>query len=106
MIEHWSGSSGTSSPTLLHPATMRAAVLSEFGSPDVLSVAEVASPVRVNSEVLVKVAAAGVNPLDAETRAGTGVAAAIPGSQQRTLPGQTHQVKDEAIVPELVSFFA
>jgi len=78
MIEHWSGSSGTSSPTLLHPATMRAAVLSEFGSPDVLSVAEVASPVRVNSEVLVKVAAAGVNPLDAETRAGTGVAAAIP----------------------------
>lgn len=35
-----------------------------------------------------------------------GVADAIPGSVHRTLPGQTHQVKDEAIAPELVAFFA
>ena len=34
-----------------------------------------------------------------------GVAAAIPGSVRRTLAGQTHQVKDEAIAPELVAFF-
>jgi pimeloyl-ACP methyl ester carboxylesterase len=35
-----------------------------------------------------------------------GVAAAVPGSVKRTLAGQTHQVKDEAIKPELVEFFA
>jgi pimeloyl-ACP methyl ester carboxylesterase len=34
------------------------------------------------------------------------VAATVPGSVHRTLPGQTHQVKDEAIAPELVEFFA
>jgi pimeloyl-ACP methyl ester carboxylesterase len=33
------------------------------------------------------------------------VAAAVPGAVHKTLPGQTHQVKDEAIAPELVSFF-
>ena len=77
MIEQWSGSSGTSSPTLTHPKTMRASVISATGSPEVLSVAEVASPVRVNAEVLVKVAASGVNPIDAKTRAGQGVSSAI-----------------------------
>ena len=35
-----------------------------------------------------------------------GVASAIPGSIKRTLAGQTHQVKDDAIKPELVGFFA
>jgi pimeloyl-ACP methyl ester carboxylesterase len=35
-----------------------------------------------------------------------GVAAAIPGSVLKTLAGQTHQVKDEAIAPELIAFFA
>ena len=34
-----------------------------------------------------------------------GVAAAVPGSVAKTLAGQTHQVKDEAIAPELVAFF-
>jgi pimeloyl-ACP methyl ester carboxylesterase len=34
-----------------------------------------------------------------------GVADAIPGSVHRTLPRQTHQVKDEAIAPELIAFF-
>lgn len=33
------------------------------------------------------------------------VAAAVPGSVHHTLRGQTHQVKDEAIAPELVEFF-
>ena len=40
------------------------------------------------------------------TKAVADVAAAVPGSVHKTLPGQTHQVKDEAIVPELVAFFA
>lgn len=34
-----------------------------------------------------------------------GVADAVPGSVHHTLPGQTHQVKDEAIIPEIVAFF-
>jgi pimeloyl-ACP methyl ester carboxylesterase len=33
------------------------------------------------------------------------VAAAVPGAVQHTLPGQTHQVRDDAIAPELVAFF-
>ncbi|MDO9397035.1 MAG: NADP-dependent oxidoreductase [Herbiconiux sp.] len=77
MIEQWSGPSGTSSPTLTHPSTMRAAVVNGPGGPDAFSIVEVAAPLRINAEVLVKVAAAGVNPLDAKTRSGAGVAAAI-----------------------------
>lgn len=34
-----------------------------------------------------------------------GVAAAIPGSVHKTLAGQTHQVADAAIAPELIAFF-
>lgn len=77
MIEQWSGSPGVSSPTLTHPKTMRAVLLDSFGDATQLHVGTVDSPVRVNSEVLVKVAAAGINPLDAKTRAGKGVAYAI-----------------------------
>ncbi|MFP5355941.1 MAG: NADP-dependent oxidoreductase, partial [Gemmatimonadota bacterium] len=47
------------------------------GGPDVLHEAEVSLPVRANAEVVVKVLAAGVNPIDAKTRAGRGVAGAI-----------------------------
>lgn len=60
------------------PATMRAAVLDATGAADVLHPAEIETPVRVNAEVLVRVSAAGINPIDAKTRAGKGVSAAIP----------------------------
>lgn len=42
----------------------------------------------------------------AMTAAVDAVARAIPGSEKRTLSGQTHQVAASAIVPELVRFFA
>jgi len=58
--------------------TMRAIVIEGTGGPDVLSVAEVPLPQKVNAEFLVKVVAAGVNPIDAKTRAGKGVSALIP----------------------------
>ena len=77
MIEQRSGSPAASSPTLTHPATMRASVMSGIGGPEMLAIAEVPTPTRVNDEVLVKVAAAGVNPIDAKTRAGRGVSSAI-----------------------------
>jgi len=56
--------------------TMHAMVVNEWGAPDVLTPADVPLPVRANAEVVVKVMAAGVNPIDAKTRAGRGVAAA------------------------------
>lgn len=57
--------------------TMRAMVATGPGGPDVLHEAEVSLPVRANAEVVVKVLAASVNPIDAKTRAGRGVAGAI-----------------------------
>lgn len=59
------------------PKTMRAALLDAAGDPAALRIGETAAPDRVNAEFLVKVVAAGVNPLDASTRSGHGVFGAI-----------------------------
>jgi NADPH:quinone reductase-like Zn-dependent oxidoreductase len=84
-------SSGGSTPRTLSspvpervPETMRAVVFTEPGDPEVLTASELPTPVRVGSEVLVRVVAAGVNPVDAKTRAGRGVSGAtvppvVPG---------------------------
>lgn len=50
--------------------TMRAAVLTEFGDPGVLHIGRVPRPVPIPTEVLVRVHAAGVNPVDWKTRRG------------------------------------
>ncbi|WP_159499233.1 NADP-dependent oxidoreductase [Microbacterium sp. 18062] len=60
------------------PELMRAAVIDAVGDADALHIAEIPAPRPVVSELLVRVVAAGVNPIDAKTRAGRGVAAAIP----------------------------
>lgn len=63
------------------PTTMRAAVFDETGGVDALRLAEIAVPEPVLSELLIKVVAAGVNPIDAKTRAGGALAAAAgPGA--------------------------
>ena len=59
------------------PETMRAVVFDETGDPDVLPTATLPVPAPVISELLVRVVAAGVNPIDAKTRAGRGVSGAI-----------------------------
>ncbi|WP_438354074.1 NADP-dependent oxidoreductase [Microbacterium sp. CJ88] len=59
------------------PQTMRAAVIDATGAADALHPAELPVPAPVLSEVLVRVVAAGVNPIDAKTRAGRGVSTAI-----------------------------
>jgi NADPH:quinone reductase-like Zn-dependent oxidoreductase len=59
--------------------TMRAMTMSGAGGPDVLSMSEIDRPMRISSEVLVRVVAAGVNVIDAKTRAGRGPFAAITG---------------------------
>jgi len=57
-------------------STMRAVVARTTGGPDVLALVEVPMPSRVSAEFLVKVHAAGLNPVDWKTRAGRGAAAA------------------------------
>ena len=49
---------------------MRAVVVSEFGSPDVLRIETVPRPIPAPDELLVRVHAAGVNPVDAIVRRG------------------------------------
>ncbi|WP_184240639.1 NADP-dependent oxidoreductase [Conyzicola lurida] len=56
---------------------MQAILMEGSGGPEVLTCGTVEMPVTVNSEFLVKVVAAGVNPIDAKTRAGRGVTPAI-----------------------------
>jgi NADPH:quinone reductase-like Zn-dependent oxidoreductase len=51
-------------------ATMRAVMFDSYGSPQVLTLKEVPSPQTAAGEVLVRVHAAGVNPLDWKVRAG------------------------------------
>ena len=55
--------------------TMRAIVARAPGGPDVLSLAELPIPAKTGSEFLIRVHAAGINPIDAKTRAGRGPAA-------------------------------
>jgi NADPH:quinone reductase-like Zn-dependent oxidoreductase len=56
---------------------MRAVVQDAFGGPEVLHVAEVPQPAPIPTEVLVRVHAAGVNPVDWKTRTGKGAAGAL-----------------------------
>jgi NADPH:quinone reductase-like Zn-dependent oxidoreductase len=56
---------------------MRAISQNTFGGPEVLQLAEVEKPQPLPTEVLVRVHAAGINPVDAKTRAGSGVAGVL-----------------------------
>ncbi|MGP4100225.1 NADP-dependent oxidoreductase [Nonomuraea sp. KM90] len=58
-------------------STMRAIVQDAFGGPEVLRLAEVPRPVPLPTEVLVRVHAAGVNPVDWKTRGGYGMAGVL-----------------------------
>jgi NADPH:quinone reductase-like Zn-dependent oxidoreductase len=56
-------------PGWLYPG-MRAAFYTEYGDPDVLQVGDLPDPVTGPDDVVVRVAAAGVNPVDWKLRAG------------------------------------
>lgn len=60
------------------PEMMSAVVFDATGAPDVLYEASLRVPNPVLSEVLVRVVAAGINPIDAKTRGGAGVSGQIP----------------------------
>ena len=50
---------------------MKAAIINEFGDADVLKIIDVEKPVPNDEEVLIKIMAAGINPVDTKVRAGT-----------------------------------
>ena len=50
---------------------MKAAIINEFGKPGELQITEVNKPVITDDEVLIKMVAAGINPVDTKVRAGT-----------------------------------
>lgn len=56
---------------------MKAIVQHSFGGPEVLRLEEVPTPEPIPTEVQVRVRAAGVNPVDLETREGRGAAATL-----------------------------
>jgi NADPH:quinone reductase-like Zn-dependent oxidoreductase len=60
-----------------HP--MKAIVRTQYGSPDVLQFAEVATPTPADSEVMIKLCAASVNPLDLFLMKGAPWNRVIPG---------------------------
>eukprot|EP01029_Cantina_marsupialis_P003948 TRINITY_DN13976_c0_g2_i2.p1 TRINITY_DN13976_c0_g2~~TRINITY_DN13976_c0_g2_i2.p1 ORF type:complete len:142 (-),score=12.11 TRINITY_DN13976_c0_g2_i2:10-435(-) len=62
-------------------------VIPEFGSAEVLAFQEVDIPQPKAGEVLVKVAYAGINPIDVKTRAGLGWAAAENKDNLPWVPG-------------------
>ncbi|WP_245687538.1 NADP-dependent oxidoreductase [Streptacidiphilus griseoplanus] len=76
-------------------ARMRAVVQDDFGGPEVLRTAEVDRPSPIPTEVLVRVHAAGVNPVDAKTRAGKGMAG-LQGDPPLVLGWDVSGVVEEA----------
>ncbi|MEV4636920.1 NADP-dependent oxidoreductase [Actinoplanes sp. NPDC049548] len=58
-------------------STMRAVVQHQYGGPEVLHVEQVPRPQPLPTEVLVRVTAAGINPVDWKTRAGSGMAGVL-----------------------------
>ncbi|NGN64646.1 NADP-dependent oxidoreductase [Streptomyces sp. A7024] len=90
---------------------MRSVIQKSFGGPDVLEVTETERPHLYAGNVLVRVHAAGVNPVDAAVRSGTlpllgeppyGVGWDISGVVEEAAPGARFAVGDEVF--GLVSF--
>lgn len=82
---------------------MKAVRIHEFGTPDVLRYEDAPMPTLKTGEVLVRVHAAGVNPVDWKTREGYGIAR----MQQVTLPlivGWDVSGVVEAVAPDVTAF--
>ncbi|MEV4420813.1 NADP-dependent oxidoreductase [Patulibacter sp. NPDC049589] len=69
------------------PDTMRAIVAVAPGDPDVLELRDVPRPSPGPGQVLIRVAAAGVNPVDAKTRSGAGSARFVGDDGWPWIPG-------------------
>lgn len=88
-----------------NPAMMKAIIAHEFGGPEVLKYEDVARPQAKDGEVLVRVIAAGVNPVDTYVRSGkfgTPTLPVIPGRDiagivEEIGPGVTQSRKGDAV---------
>ena len=67
--------------------TMQQVQLVEWGGPEVLHLAEVPVPEPVRGHVVVRVQAAGVNPIDTTTRKGLGPAAQLADTSKPVVLG-------------------
>jgi len=79
---------------------MKAIVVREFGEPEVMKLEEVSTPEPTDSQVLVKIEAAGVNPVDTYLR--TGIHAHAP--RLPYTPGKDGAGIVEACGPEATKF--
>lgn len=83
---------------------MRAVVQKSFGGPEVLEIADIDQPQPLGGEVLIRVRASGVNPVDVAVRSGAypllgepsfGVGWDISGVVEEAGPGARFKVGDE-----------
>ena len=79
---------------------MRAILVREFGGPDVMRLENVPTPKPGQAEVLVKVRAAGVNPVEAYIRAGTYARKPVPPF----IPGADGAGEVESVGSEVTDF--
>src|SRR4051812_4834319 len=78
---------------------MRAAVMSEFGSPHVFEIRDVERPMPLPSEVVVRVRAVGINPVEAFIRSG-----AFPLQRPPAILGWDISGVVEEVVPGVTRF--
>jgi len=72
LVAYWTSGNTCDDPTTVVPSTaMKAVVYCDYGSPDVLKLEAVEKPVPSDSQLLIRVRAASVNPLDWHYMRGT-----------------------------------
>jgi NADPH:quinone reductase-like Zn-dependent oxidoreductase len=71
LVAYWTSGNACDHPTAARGPLMKAIVYCDYGSPDVLALEDVEKPVPADDQVLVRVRAASVNPLDWHFMRGT-----------------------------------
>ncbi|PLX68587.1 MAG: NADP-dependent oxidoreductase [Denitrovibrio sp.] len=66
---------------------MKAVIIEKFGEPSELKLADIEKPTPKSDEILIKIAGAGVNPVDAKTRRGLGFVAESIKNDLPWIPG-------------------
>lgn len=85
-------------------STMNAVVIHRYGDPEELVLDTVPRPEPGPGEVLVRVAAAAINPVDFKTRAGSGVAGRLQGDPFPLILGWDAAGTVEAVAPDVTGF--
>src|SRR5690242_3337521 len=93
---------GRARPSRGGQSPLRAVVMREAGGPEVLEVQEVERPDPIATEVLVRVTAAGINPVDWKTRQGGGFHDAI--GDPPMIPGWDIAGVVEEVDPDVTRF--